>query len=115
MRVKTWDELGLQKCAEEKISKGECWIGRYWGQTRICIPPQIGYKIGAERLQALAEEVFTKGDLESDINLLYFHPDCIHLELPPVIDYPGGEAQKETEKYKRPDRLVELIMQEARK
>ena len=110
MIVETWDHPGLQKCAEEKINKGECWIGRYWGQTRIYIPPEIGHSIGTERLQALAEEVFTKSDLESDINLLYFHPDCVHLELPPVIEYP--EVQKETEKYKRPNRLVELIMQE---
>lgn len=100
----------MQDYVKEAFAKGECAIGRFWGQTHVYVPPSIAAYVCNSRLEALAAQVFSQKRLDrhqcSDV---YRDEELCLLDLPSVLD-PGGKGHPE---WDLPQKLVQLILKDA--
>ena len=110
MQFGFYDDALLPSFAQTEVLSGRCFIQRFFGQTRIYVPKEIGYNIDRFKLQSIIESVFYPHIEYTDDTRINFGSDCIHLELPPVLPCSQDSIQ-----YQKPDTLVKLIMEEFKK
>jgi hypothetical protein len=91
---------------EEAFERGECAIGRFWGQTHFYVPQYVAEKVGEERIMQFAADIFTKERLDKFRTKINQGPGYISMELPSVLDS-NQEANPEIH---LPDNLAKKIM-----
>lgn len=93
----------------EKIVNGEISIEKFWGQTVIYLPADIGDKISKEIIDSILLEFFSKEKLE--IYHTYYHGKLEGIRFY-SIEFPGVLINKE---YDIPDKIVKRIQEESSK
>ncbi|MBI4450681.1 hypothetical protein HY642_01785 [Candidatus Woesearchaeota archaeon] len=101
----------MQDYVKEAFDKGECAVGRFWGQTHIYLPPAIAQYVCDSRLKRLAAQVFSQERLNKHgFKDIYRDEECCFLDLPSVLNPDGKGHHPE---YDLPQRLAQLILKDA--